>query len=371
MNRPRQPSRRNWPDYINVRNKSGVDYYSWKDPRTGKEFGLGTNKAEAFAQAREANLSLLVGVSKKTLFDRISGKANTMSDWLDKFKSILDQRPGKKKNSESRAEATIRIDARRIETLRKHFAGKNIAEVTTKDCADIIQRYQDEGYARSAVDIRGFMVDCFAEAEAAGWIQRGSNPASITKARAPKTKRARLTLANYQELLNASSGWLKTSMLLALVTGQRVSDVSVMEYANVKNGLLYVQQIKTGARIMIPLEIELLGYSLAKVIKQSRAIVGAKTIVHQTDKTGRSAPGSSLHEMTISRAFTALVRSTLKADWEGTPPTFHEIRALSKQLHTANGIDTLTLLGHGSEKTAAIYADPRSGWTEVKINKSA
>lgn len=351
--------------------KRGELYYTWRHPQTGKEYGLGYDFKEAAAQAREANISLSLNATKATLIERISGSASPMSEWLDKFKAILDQRPGKKRNSEERATSTIRIDARRIETLRTHFAGKTISAVTTKDCADLIQQFQDAGHARSAVDIRGFMVDCFNEAEAAGWIPRGSNPAEITKARAPKTKRSRLTLANYQALLECSTGWLKTSILLALVTGQRVSDVAVMEYANVAHGFMSVQQIKTGARIRIPLEIELLGYSLAKVIKQSRAIVGAKTIVHQTEKTGRSAPGAALHEMTISRAFTALVRSTINADWEGTPPTFHEIRALSKQLHTANGIDTMTLLGHGSEKTAAIYSDPRSGWTEIKIPKSA
>jgi len=372
MNRPRKHDRRHWPDYLNARKKAGGLYYTWRHPSTGKEYGLGYVFAEAAAQAREANLKLLAPpTAKATLADRLAGGGNTMTAWLDRFKIILDQRPGKKKNSDTRADSTKVIDARRIETLRDHFAGTLIEKIGTKDCADLIQKYQDAGHGRAAADIRGFMVDCFSEAEAAGWIVRGSNPAEITKAKKPRTKRSRLTLANYQVILDSSSGWLKTAMLLALVTGQRVSDVAHMEYSSIKLGFLSVQQIKTGQRIKIPLGIELLGYSLAKIIKQSRAIIGARTIVHQTEKTGRSAPGASLHEMTISRAFSALVRSTLKADWEGTPPTFHEIRSLSKQLHTANGIDTLTLLGHGSEKTAAIYADPRSGWTEVKIPRSA
>lgn len=373
MNRPRKHDRRNWPDYLNVRTKAGASYYSWKHPRTGKEYGLGSDFKEAAAQAREANISLRNQPSAAPLIlsTRIADTGNLMDAWLDKFKAILDQRPGKKKNSEERSASTNRIDARRIDVLREHFKGKIVSLVSTRDCSDLIQKYQDAGKQRSAADIRGFMVDCFKEAEAAGWIARGSNPAEITKARTPKTKRARLTLANYKMLLDSSTGWLRSALLLALVTGQRVGDVAKMEYSQVQNGFLSVQQIKTGARIKIPTEIELLGYSLAKVIKQSRGIVGAKTIVHQTEKTGRSAPGAALHEMTISRAFTALVRDKLKPDWEGTPPTFHEIRSLSKTMHTANGVDTLMLLGHGSEKTAAIYADPRSGWTEIKIPKLA
>lgn len=372
MNRPRKHDRRHWPDYLNARKKAGGLYYTWRHPATGKEYGLGYVFAEAAAQAREANLKILTApTNKATLADRLSGVGNTMTAWLDQFKTMLDQRPGKKKNSEVRAETTKVIDARRIETLREHFAGSLIEKISTKDCADLIQKYQDAGHSRAAADIRGFMVDCFNEAESAGWIPRGSNPAEITKAKKPRTKRSRLTLANYQALLDAATGWLKTAMLLALVTGQRVGDVARMEYASARHGFLAIQQEKTGQRIKIPLQIELLGYSLADVIKISRGIVGAKTIVHQSEKTGRSALGAALREETISRSFSALVAVTLTPDWEGTPPTFHEIRALSKMLHTDRGIDTLTLLGHDSEKTGQIYSDPRGGWVEVKLPRTA
>lgn len=372
MNRPRKHDRRHWPDYLNARKKAGGLYYTWRHPSTGKEYGLGYVFAEAAAQAREANLKLLAPpTAKATLADRLTGGGNTMTAWLDRFKIILDQRPGKKKNSDTRADSTKVIDARRIETLRDHFAGTLIEKIGTKDCADLIQKYQDAGHGRAAADIRGFMVDCFSEAESAGWIARGSNPADITKAKKPRTKRSRLTLDNYQVILDSSSGWLKTAMLLALVTGQRVSDVAHMEYSSVKHGFLSVQQIKTGQRIKIPIGIELLGYSLADVIKQSRGIVGAKTIVHQSKKTGRSALGASIHEGTISRAFTALVSEKLTPDWNGTPPTFHEIRSLSKTLHRDNGIDTLELLGHDSEESGKIYADPRGGWVEVKLPRTA
>lgn len=372
MNRPRKHDRRHWPDYLLARKKAGGLYYSWKHPVNGVEYGLGYVFSEAAMQAREANLKLLTKpTAKSTLADRLSGGGNTMSDWLDRFKTILDNRPGKKKNSDDRSDSTKRIDARRVDTLREHFAGCLIEKISTKDCADLIQQFQDAGHNNAASDIRGFMIDCFQEAESAGWIQRGTNPAEITKAKKPRTKRSRLTLDNYQAILDGSTGWLKTAMLLALVTGQRVSDVAAMEYTSVKHGFLAVQQIKTGARIKIPLDLELLGYSLAKIIKQSRGIVGAKTIVHQSEKTGRSAPGSALRVETISRAFTTLLRKTIKADWEGTPPTFHEIRALSKMLHNENGVDTLTLLGHGSEKTGQIYSDPRGGWVEVKSPRSA
>ncbi len=102
MNRPRKHDRRHWPDYLNARKKAGGLYYTWRHPSTGKEYGLGYVFAEAAAQAREANLKLLAPpTAKATLADRLTGGGNTMTAWLDRFKIILDQRPGKKKNSDT------------------------------------------------------------------------------------------------------------------------------------------------------------------------------------------------------------------------------------------------------------------------------
>jgi len=84
-------------------------------------------------------------------------------------------------------------------------------------------------------------------------------------------------------------------------------------------------------------------------------------------KTGRSQPGAAIEAASISRIFTALVREHLPKFKQGSPPTFHEIRALSKSLHMAQGIDTLALLGHDDESSARAYSDPRQGWVEVKI----
>lgn len=373
MNRPRSQSRRNWPDYLIGRKKAKGVYYTWKHPKTGKEYGLGYSFQEAAAQAREANLSLLVAPTNKlTLSDRISETAGrTMSEWLDVFKDILWKRPSKKLGGTGRAESTKAKDLKMIADMREHFKDALISKITTIDCSDLLRKFQDKGHDRAAVNMRSYMVDCFGEAEAAGWIPRGTNPAEITKAQAPKTKRSRLSLEHFKKILDNSSGWSRISILLALVTGQRVSDVAVMSYENVSGGFLHVQQIKYGHRIKIPLKLELLGYSLESIIKQSRKVVGAKTIVHQTEKTARSQPGDALLDMTISRNFTALVREHLPKKWEGTPPTFHEIRALSKALHAENGVDTLMLLGHENEETGKIYSDPRGGWVEVKIPKSA
>lgn len=373
MNRPRKQDRRHWPDYLNGRKKAGGIYYSWKHPETGKEFGLGYVFADAANQARQANLALLAEKSPKaTLADRISGASlKTIDEWLDVFKGVLDRRPSKKNGGGSRAETTRAKDDKFIAVMRDHFDGAVISKITTQECHALVQKYLDADQERTAAAYRSFLIDCFKEAESAGWIPRGTNPAEIIKAPKPKTKRSRLSLESFKTVLDNSEGWARTSLLLALVTGQRESDIAAMEYDHVREGFLHVQQIKTGHRIRIPVELQLLGHSIRSIIKQSRGIVGAKHIVHQTVSTGRSKPGAGIRKESIGREFTKLLRAHVKPDWNGTPPTFHEIRALSKKMHQENGIDTLELLGHDSEETGRIYSDPRGGWVEVKLPKSA
>ena len=372
MSRPRTSGRKNWPEHLIARKRAFGPYYVWRDPRSGKEWALGYDKADAMAQAREANMSLQAKVPTATLIDRMAGKdAETLNAWLDIFVDKMKSRQSRKKTGGTLSESTIRNYEKRVSVMRGHFGSSLIAKITTKDCHGLLNNYLSSGKKKYAFDFKTFMVDVFNEAEAAGWIPRGTNPASIIKVAKPKTERSRLSLDNFKTVLEASEGWSRTAILLALVTGQRVSDIAAMRYDQVKGGYLHVQQIKTGQRIKIPVTLSLLGYSLQSIIKDSRKIVGAKTIVHQSESTGRSNPGEALREMTISRQFTKLMRENVKQKFEGTAPTFHEIRSLSKALHAENGIDTLALLGHESESTGKIYSDPRGGWVEIKLPSTA
>jgi integrase len=49
--KPTTAMRRDLPD--NLYERDG--YYSWRNPETGKEYGIGRDKAQAIAQARDAN----------------------------------------------------------------------------------------------------------------------------------------------------------------------------------------------------------------------------------------------------------------------------------------------------------------------------
>lgn len=56
MGRPRNHANRGLPPNLYVRNNG---YYCYRDPRTGKEYGVGIDKREAINQAVEANMQLI------------------------------------------------------------------------------------------------------------------------------------------------------------------------------------------------------------------------------------------------------------------------------------------------------------------------
>jgi integrase len=80
--------------------------------------------------------------------------------------------------------------------------------------------------------------------------------------------------------------------------------------------------------------------------------------LHHVQPHGNAAPGSPVFVDRISKAFTDA--RILAGIADERAPTFHELRSLSKRLYDKQGgVDTQQLLGHASEKTAAIYADAR------------
>lgn len=387
----RRRSRRHWPDYLLARQKGGSLYYYWKHPVSKREYGLGYDFAEAAAQAREANAALAAERAPKArLIDRIKGRdSNTVAAWLDVFEGILNRRTGKK--GRERSPNTIKTDRARLKILREHFDDKLIANVTTRECADLLEKLQEKGQARQAQSIRSFMVDCFNEAITSGWLDLGKNPAGIVKTASPIVKRARINLQQFNRILERakanSETWMETALMLAVLSGQRVGDIAAMQFDDVRPDehdrlFLHVIQDKEGHPIRIPLELGLPqwpGTTLGSIIERARkrGIVGAKHICHHQVSVGFAKAGAIVSAAALSKNFTKLLREEFNEEemlqqWPGkTPPTFHEIRSLAKSLYEEIGVNTMTLLGHKSLDVAAIYADKRGEWWTVELPKKA
>ncbi|EFL5686003.1 hypothetical protein AAS32_002889 [Escherichia coli] len=69
MGRRRSHERRDLPPNLYIRNNG---YYCYRDPRTGKEFGLGRDRRIAITEAIQANIELFSGHKHKSLTARIN-----------------------------------------------------------------------------------------------------------------------------------------------------------------------------------------------------------------------------------------------------------------------------------------------------------
>lgn len=319
-------------------------YYHYRHPQTKKTYGLGRDKGSAITQAVQANLH--IQKEAVTLLDRITGAAKqTVGAWIDEYE----------KTSKSQ----------RIKPLRDGLGHYVLAKLEPKEIADWLKRW--DGKDRMKQAMLGEAKACFNAAIASGWIK--SNPAAALKTKNPETKRERLTLDQYNRILEKADTILRNAMNLALLTGQRREDITKLQFSQVKDGYLWVIQGKTKAKIRIPLTLTLkaVGLSFDEAIQACRDNVLSPWMIHYSEKVnGSERIGGNVLPPAISRRFAeAREAAGIKGD---NPPTFHEIRSLSGRLYRQQGIDVMTLLGHKTKQMSDLYQDDRGAeWRTVAV----
>ena len=197
--------------------------------------------------------------------------------------------------------------------------------------------------------------------------------ASATKKPRRKVTRQRLSLEEWQrifEIADANHQYMGNAMLLALVTGQRLGDISKMKFSDVWDDHLHIVQEKTGSKIAIPLSLRLnaINWSLRDVIARCRDYAVSPYLVHFFRAMSQAERGAQVKPNTLTMNFSK-ARDKAEIDWrEGTPATFHEQRSLSERLYKEQGIDTKKLLGHKSQQQTDRYNDDRGkDWTTIAI----
>lgn len=360
---PRRRHTRNasLPDGLRVRD--GI--YSYRNRLDGREKGLGRDRQAAIAFARAANIEI----------DRIAGRVDaaewvrgvttsrTWGSWLDRYQQILDAR----KLSRHTRHGYFHM----MKKARTAFpADRSFASLDVADIAGAIQPLVDDGKASTAKSYRQWLIDCFRESMADGW--RKNNPAEATRRVSHDVRRARLELDVLMRVYESvRQPWMRNSIALALVSGQRREDVLLAKHTDVRDGHWWVEQGKTDSRVAIPLTLRLnaFGMNLGEVVRQCKSTgVLSHHLIHQTRHLKHSPRGGIIHPGSVSRGFQDALKA-LGIDWaDKSPPSFHEIRSLSKRLYDAQGgVDTKQLLGHKSTATADKYQDARGLWVRVKI----
>lgn len=349
-------------------------YWRYKHPITGKFHALGTDEAEAIAIATEANARLAEQRSRQILAisDRIAtskGKAITTNTWLDRYWKIQDERL---KNGDIRPN-TYKQKAKPVSLLRETVGMKLISAVDVRDVAQILESYVTEGQPRMAQVIRSVLIDIFKEAQHHGEVPPGYNPALATKQPRRKITRQRLNLDEWQkifEIANARHQYMGNAMLLALVTGQRLGDISNMKFSDIWDDHLHIVQEKTGSKLAIPLSLKLnaIGWCLRDVVARCRDYAVSPYLIHFFRATSMAQRGAQVKSNTITMNFSK-ARDKAGINWGGgTPATFHEQRSLAERLYDVQGVNTQTLLGHKSPQQTARYHDDRGkDWNYIEL----
>lgn len=382
--------------YRKLEKRTGNFSFQYKDPRNGKFRGLGADEEIAKNRAKQLNAAiyaqLAANKSDNILNDQTPVKQHGIkfTQWVTEYLAISAERlsTGEIKSN------THRNRSHQAKLLANRFGDIGIKSIEVKHIADLLKTYRDEGKERMAQSLRSVLIDIFAEAVQAG--EADHNPARLTKNKSVRIKRARLTFDEWKQILEASSHlqpWVKNSMLIALLTGQRVEDIAIARfkrdsdwddafaafiqkkpypiqaYPFIEGDYFYVPQQKTRALLKIPLELRLdcLGINLGEAIQRCRSHADSAYLIHHTKRGFKQKTGDPVHKNTVSKGFQR-ARAKSAITWIGTPPTFHEQRSLSERLYREQGVDTQRLLGHKSAKMTAVYNDSRGAeWLEISI----
>lgn len=364
--------------YCKLDKRTSKVYWQYRHPTSGVFVGFGTDEDSAKAAAIEMNRLVAEQETQQSyaLIDmaikaKVKNNAGIrVKDWIVRYNEIQKERFD---NGEIKKPT---VDSRRLcsQILSERAPHVRLKDVDTKMIAVLIDEYKAAGKPRMGQLVRAVLNDVFKEAQHAGEVPPGYNPALAARNPVAKVKRKRLTLEEWKiiyEHAERMQDAAQNAMLLALVTGQRAGDIVDLKFSDIWDDHLHINQNKTGSKVAIPLSLRLdaIGMSLREVVARCRDGVVSKYLVHHTVAHGSALPGGKIKVNSVSRYFyTARDESGLKFPAGSTPPSFHEQRSLSSRLYKKQGLDVKTLLGHTTDGMSDEYADDRGlDWKKVII----
>lgn len=292
---------------------------------------------------------------------RAVARYRTLGEWADTYRKIIDGKPVEDKTKANRRSTLAHI----LDGLGRD---RIISAIKPHEISGLVMGINKE-HPPLAKRVLIEAKDFFNEAVNYAWLDR--SPAHAIKAPHVRVQRQRLTLEQWRKIHAWATAnqppWVPRMMVLALVTGQRRSDLEKMRFDDVWDGHLHVEQAKTGTRLALPmaLRLDVLGVTLEEAIEDCRryAVAGECLI--------RKHNGQPLVLASLSARFEEARDAALPVFKTGHPPSLHECRSLAERLYRAQGIDTMVLLGHKHQSMTDLYNDDRglsSGqWKTLEI----
>lgn len=131
-------------------------------------------------------------------------------------------------------------------------------------------------------------------------------------------QRKRLTLEQWWAILRYSiehqPPWVSRMLALAIITGQRRSDLVKMRFDDVWDGHLHVEQVKTGTRIALPLVLRLGAIDLT--LSRSSTTVRSITLQVQVQVQEASYFASTTAASCAMRLCLLGLKKPVKERWE-------------------------------------------------------
>lgn len=348
------------------RMKKGKWYFSYRDPVSGKEVGIGTD-LRAATEATRILVRRHAPDPVQAIIAKIEQPVSTAKVHAEWFRGYLKTR--RRKNGEPLAGGTLENYELTLKRAESTWGDRSIAEITRADVVALIETWPAETGNRA----RSHLNQLFTHAQARGL--RNDNPVEGTIKRDVVIQRDRLGLAEYQGIFAAAEPWLQRAMRLELLSLQRPSDLCANEASSWDGERWYFRQSKSRGH----------GYGLLR-IKPHRELKAAilDCIEHRVDDCpfllswqpdrkkeakNRTHP-NQLSQDVLSREF-ASVRNAVLPERDGTPPSFYEIKALGVRLyeeqgHSAEWIQSLA--GHQDAATTRLYGDRHDNkWIDVVL----
>ena len=310
-------------------------YYRYKHPITGRSIYLGKNPHDAVKLTMQLNIGLApldkrVAVALRYSENNYTKSGKTFSQFTHHYqKDIL---PIKGLSFK-----TIRDYGYCINRFSKQYGKHDINQISLNDISDFLNQFPPS----QSNNYRSCLSTLWRHAMAEGLVS-DNLPAKTLKKRIT-VKRERLSIDGFKAIRSYAPDWLKNAMDIALLTGQRVGDISKMKHSDIRDGFIYIKQSKTSQALKIPI----IGY-LFNIIKQCS--LDCNYLINIKNK--------SITSEHISKVFSEVRNESGFYGNIESPPTFHEIRSLSARLQKQSGIDkkiTQNWLGHATEKMTDLY----------------
>lgn len=352
--RRRLSKNRDLPENLYSTRVNGVTYFRYRHPVTGVFHGMGSNKVEACAAARQLNGILL---KDSDLVGQVMGTVEQdVNHLITRFQK--EYLPSRKL-----APSTLKTINYRLGRIGRDIGHRPIDQVDVQAIAE----YLDENFQRdSYVKHRIALVDLFRFAIMKGlYPSEWGNPAETTYAKTDYGKsRQRLSLEQFRKIHEASPAWLQIAMEIALVTLQGRAEVINMRFDEYKDKKIRVVRQKTSKHEHSHLEIHC--PELESIVRRARLSgIASPYIVHRRPVRKKDAEGRDHWTKLTPNHFSEQFRKyrdkseACKHLPRDQRPTFHEIRALGSWLYKKAGYDNKTyiqpLMAHADENMTEQY----------------